>query len=155
MAGVLELYRYLNPDDPMPEPSEAATQWSKLLASEVTQVFVADIGGLLVSTCVLVIVPNLARGGRPFEVIENVVTHPNHQKKGIGSSILGAAFDAAWNAGCYKVMLATGSKNEATLRFYEGAGSSEAPRHSMRSDEYERMPFGASHKVQSRPSGRS
>jgi hypothetical protein len=27
-----------------------------------------------------------------------------------------------WKAGCYKVMLATGSRREETLHFYEGAG---------------------------------
>jgi hypothetical protein len=79
MAGVLELYKYLNPYDPVPQPSEAARQWAKLM--DTARVFVADLHGTLVSTCVLVIVPNLARGARPFAVIENVVTHPDHRQR--------------------------------------------------------------------------
>jgi len=122
MPGVLELYKHLNPDDPMPEYAAAAAQWSKLLGSQITQVFVADLGGKVVSSCVLAIVPNLARGARPFAVVENVVTHPDYRKKGVGGTVLKTALGAAWDAGCYKVMLATGSKNESTLKFYEGVG---------------------------------
>ena len=32
------------------------------------------------------------------------------------------ALDIAGSQNCYKVMLMTGSKQESTLRFYEGAG---------------------------------
>jgi hypothetical protein len=32
--------------------------------------------------------------------------------------------DFAWSQGCYKVMLMTGRKDEATFRFYESAGFS-------------------------------
>jgi GNAT superfamily N-acetyltransferase len=55
-------------------------------------------------------------------VIENVVTHAQHRQAGLGRAVLSAALDAAWQADCYKVMLASGSRREATLRFYEGAG---------------------------------
>jgi hypothetical protein len=35
---------------------------------------------------------------------------------------LASALKAAWDANCYKVMLATGSPKPETLRFYESAG---------------------------------
>ena len=35
---------------------------------------------------------------------------------------LSATLKAAWDANCYKVMLATGSPKPETLRFYESAG---------------------------------
>jgi GNAT superfamily N-acetyltransferase len=34
------------------------------------------------------------------------------------------ALDAAWTAGCYKVMLQTGSKRESAQAFYETCGFS-------------------------------
>ena len=74
------------------------------------------------STCTLILVPNLTRGGRPYGLIENVVTHPDYRRRGLGTSVLKRALQAAWERNCYKVMLLTGSKNEATLRFYEKAG---------------------------------
>jgi GNAT superfamily N-acetyltransferase len=122
LAGMLALYRHLNPDDPTPDLAKAAAAWSALLSSGLTKVIVADLAGLLVSSCTLVIVPNLTRDARPYGVIENVVTHAQHRQAGLGRAVLSAALDAAWQADCYKVMLASGSRREATLRFYEGAG---------------------------------
>ena len=92
------------------------------MASDLTTVMVAEATGELVSTCTLVIVPNLTRGVRPYGLIENVVTHPGHRRTGLGQAVLSASLNAAWNADCYKVMLATGSRREETLRFYEKAG---------------------------------
>ena len=85
-------------------------------------VIVAQAAELLVSSCTLAIVPNLTRGGRPYGVIENVVTHADFRRQGLGKRVLAHALDLAWQADCYKVHLATGSKRESTLGFYEGAG---------------------------------
>jgi GNAT superfamily N-acetyltransferase len=70
----------------------------------------------------LIVIPNLTRGGKPYGLIENVVTHVGYRGRGYGTRILHAAVAAAWDAGCYKVMLMTGSKQPSTLRFYESAG---------------------------------
>jgi GNAT superfamily N-acetyltransferase len=122
LAGLLNLYRYLHPDDPLPDAATAEAAWSALMGSDRIKIIVADRAGLLLSTCTLVTVPNLTRGVRPYGLIENVVTHPDHRRTGLGRAVLSFALDAAWQAGCYKVMLATGSRREETLRFYEQAG---------------------------------
>ncbi len=122
LPGILSLYRQLHPADPGLDVASAEPTWSALLSSGLTTPFVADLAGLLVSSCTLAIVPNLSQGGRPYGVIENVVTDEGHRRKGLGRAVLHAALDAAWSADCYKVLLATGSEKEATLRFYEGAG---------------------------------
>lgn len=122
LPGVLALYRQLNPGDPILDPSSAKAVWTALLSCGLTTVFVVDIAGLLVSSCTLAIVPNLSRGARPYGVIENVVTDADHCRSGLGRAVLHAALDSAWRADCYKVLLATGSQRETTLRFYEKAG---------------------------------
>lgn len=122
LPSVLALYRQLNPGDPVLDAAAAKQVWSALLTSGFTTIFVADAAGLLVSSCTLAIVPNLSRGARPYGVIENVVTDADHRRRGLGRAVLHAALDEAWKADCYKVLLATGSKRESTLRFYEGAG---------------------------------
>ncbi|MGE4339936.1 MAG: GNAT family N-acetyltransferase, partial [Pigmentiphaga sp.] len=66
--------------------------------------------------------PNLTRGCKPYGLIENVVTHAAFRGRGHAKALLGHALKAAWIAGCYKVMLMTGRKDEATLKFYESAG---------------------------------
>ncbi len=122
LTGVLALYRHLHPDDPVLDPHAAEARWSALLSSGLTIPFVADIAGALVSSCTLGIIPNLSRGARPYAVIENVVTHAEHRRAGLGRAVLRAALDRAWDADCYKVMLATGSQEAATLEFYEAVG---------------------------------
>lgn len=122
LPGILALYRHLHPDDPALDADEATAAWSALLASGIAIPIVADLAGVPVSSCTLAIIPNLTRGARPYGVIENVVTHPDHRRAGLGRRVLHAALAAAWEAGCHKVMLATGSKREATLHFYESAG---------------------------------
>ena len=122
LPGVLALYSQLHPDDPALDVRVAETVWAALLSCGMTYVFVADDAGRLASSCTLAIVPNLSRGARPYGVIENVVTDADHRRMGLGRAVLHAALGKAWEANCYKVMLATGSQKEATLRFYESAG---------------------------------
>lgn len=78
--------------------------------------------GELVSSCDCVIIPNLTRGVRPYALIENVVTRTDCRGKGFASQCLARAGALAAAAGCYKVMLMTGSRQESTLRFYRKAG---------------------------------
>ncbi len=122
LDGLLALYHHLHPDDPAPDPVVAEQAWSALLSSGVVVPIVAELAGLLVASCTLAIIPNLTRGARPYGVIENVVTHADHRRRGLGRAVLIAAQRAAWSAGCYKVMLATGSRRASTLAFYEAAG---------------------------------
>jgi GNAT superfamily N-acetyltransferase len=122
LPEVLKLYRHLHPHEPPLDSATAERVWSALLGSGGTTVIVAQAAALLVSSCTLAIVPNLSRGGRSYGVIENVVTHADHRRAGLGRRVLAHALDLAWQANCYKVHLATGSQQEATLRFYEGAG---------------------------------
>ena len=122
LAGLLALYRHLGPDDPAPTIEQARATWEALIASPMTHVVVADADGLVAASCLLVIVPNLTRGARPFAVIENVVTDPRYRRRGLGTAVLHFAVAAAWDRGCYKVMLASGRTDDATLRFYEKAG---------------------------------
>lgn len=122
LQGIQDLYRHLHPNDPVPDQASAGRAWSALLGSGLTTVFVACAGAVLGSTCVLAVVPNLTRNARPFGVIENVVTRPELRRLGLGRAVLVAALAEAWASNCYKVMLATGSQREETLRFYAASG---------------------------------
>ena len=122
LAAVLALYRHLLPEDPELAIAEAKPAWDALLQSPMTMVVVADIEDLVAATCVLVVVPNLTRGARPFAIIENVVTDPGYRKRGLATAVLHFAIEAAWEQRCYKVMLSTGRTDEATLQFYEKVG---------------------------------
>lgn len=121
LPDILRLYAVLHPHDPPLDPSTALEIWRETLADPKLRVLVARVDGA-VSTCTLVTVPNLTRGGRPYALVENVVTLPEHRGRGFGTAVLKHAMALAWNQGCYKVMLMTSRKDEALFRFYEAAG---------------------------------
>ena len=123
LPQLLALYQYLNSDDPLLAVDDALQQhWQTILNNNALFYVVARDEDRVVATCALTIIPNLTRSARPYGLIENVVTHPDYRKRGIGTQVLKYALDIAWSHNCYKVMLLTGSKNEGTLRFYENAG---------------------------------
>ena len=120
--ALLALYDFLSSDNERCPLKLAKTNISKIWQIDGSAVLLGEIDGEALTTCTLIIVPNLSRGGRPYAVIENVVTHPDHRGKGLGKAILDAACERAWDHECYKVMLSTGSTRPATLSFYVGAG---------------------------------
>ena len=85
-------------------------------------IIVKEIGGNIVSSCVCVIIPNLTRNIRPYAFIENVVTNSAYRGKGYATECLNYAKEIAIKENCYKLMLLTGSKEVATLKFYSNAG---------------------------------
>jgi GNAT superfamily N-acetyltransferase len=116
------LYEHLNPiDAPLPE-ALAVERWKAMLAQPGFTCLVGHHNGHLVSSCCLAVIPNLTRGGHLYALIENVVTHQDFRRRGFGRAILEDALRRAWKAGCYKVMLLTGSKRLETHQFYESCG---------------------------------
>ena len=122
LPRLAELYLHLNSSDPLVGPDEAAIIFETFHRYPDSAIFVAEIDGVLVSSCALIVIPNLTRSGAPYALIENVVTHGDHRKRGHARQVLDAAVDAAWAAGCYKAMLMTGSTNPGTHAFYRAIG---------------------------------
>jgi len=83
---------------------------------------IREVTGRIVSSCVCVIVLNLTHGQRPYALIENVITDSAYRDRGLATKCLDYAKALAIKQNCYKMMLLTGAKEDATLRFYERAG---------------------------------
>lgn len=122
LPQILDLYKHLHPEDAAAAEPDAEAAWGEILANPGVVIFLAELEDEPVGSCTLVIVPNLTRGARPYAVIENVVIHAGHRRKGYGSQLMRYAISRAYERGCYKVMLLTGSRREETLRFYEEVG---------------------------------
>ena len=123
LQALLALYQHLHAsDDPAPSPDHVEAVWAGLLADSHHLYLGGFVGGQLVASCVLTVIPNLTRGCRPYGLIENVVTHGAFRQRGFGKAVLQHALQQAWARGCYKAMLMTGRKDEAIMRFYEDAG---------------------------------
>ena len=123
LESLLSLYTHLNPDDPVLEIDEALMKhWYDIVSDPDKFYLVIEEEGMLVSSCNLTIIKNLTRQARSYGLIENVMTHPHYRKKGYGTAVLKRAIEIAQDYKCYKVMLMTSHKDDATLRFYQQAG---------------------------------
>lgn len=122
LDGLLQLYTQLH-GNPIPEDTQALHGlWQHIVEDPLHHIIVAVEEGCIVSSCVCVIVPNLTHGQQPYALIENVITDEAHRGKGLATDCLNFAREIAREAGCYKIMLLTGSKKESTHRFYQRAG---------------------------------
>ncbi|MCR5076334.1 MAG: GNAT family N-acetyltransferase, partial [Ruminococcus sp.] len=122
LRGLLELYTHLHEKE-VPEIGEKVLGiWDTIMNDPNHHIIVAEEDGRIVSSCVCLIIPNLTRGLKPHAFIENVVTDSAYRKRGLATACLNYAKEIAEREGCYKLLLATGSKEESTLRFYERAG---------------------------------
>ena len=122
LNAILELYLHLH-EDSIPEADDHLQDtWDQILNDPNHHLIVNEVDGKIVSSCVCVIIPNLTRGVRPYAFIENVVTHEKYRGRGYAGQCLEYARNIALKENCYKMMLLTGSKTPATLRFYEQAG---------------------------------
>nr|WP_255719682.1 GNAT family N-acetyltransferase [Pelomonas sp. P8] len=112
------MYEHLNPGDPPP----GAEAVQAVFAQPGLRHFGLFAQGRLTATCNLAVIPNLTRGGQPYGVIENVVTHAARRGQGHGQDVIAHALTQAWAAGCYKVVLTTSRRDPAVWAFYERCG---------------------------------
>ena len=106
------------------------TQFAQVLAHSGTTVMGAFDQSDLAGMATLHILPNMTYGGRPYGLIENVVTARRHQRKGVGRLVLARLIDMAWDADAYKVMLLTGTARGAQ-GFYRKVGFDDTDKHGM------------------------
>ncbi|WP_424705406.1 N-acetyltransferase family protein [Kitasatospora acidiphila] len=124
LTDVLRLYGQLHPNDPELANGVAATTYARILESPGLCLFVLERNGAVVATTYLNVIPNLTRSAAPYAVIENVVVDATLRGTGLGKQIMAGTLQAAWDAGCYKAMLMTGSRTPATHAFYRACGFS-------------------------------
>jgi GNAT superfamily N-acetyltransferase len=123
LPAILALYAHLHAaDESLPDDTTVQRVWDAICRDPKLRCLVAEMDGVFVASCILAIIPNLTRGTRPYGLIENVVTHAEYRRQGIGTALLKQALAIAWDHKCYKVMLLTGRKDEGVYRFYEKAG---------------------------------
>lgn len=122
LNDLLALYTHLH-EKSIPEWSDHLKHtWETILQDRNHHIIVSIVDGRLVSSCVCVVIPNLTRGIRPYALIENVVAHSDYRGMGHATTCLDCAKAIAIKEHCYKIMLLTGSRDAATLRFYDRAG---------------------------------
>ena len=96
--------------------------WREICENPRFVYFGAEAGGRLVASCTVTIVPNLTAFGRPYGLIENVVTEPAFRCHGHGAAVVRAAVTRCEREHCYKVMLLSAKRREDAHRFYASLG---------------------------------
>lgn len=123
LTPLLALYGDLIRNDvPLPDRTTVEEVWAESLTDPKLRYFGGFQGDALVAACTISVIPNLTRGCRPYALIENVVTAAAHRRKGWGRAVLSEALAFAWSKNCYKVMLLSGRRDEAVVRFYQSVG---------------------------------
>lgn len=124
----LRLYRVLT-RDPVPVSNNRAA-FDTVLSHPGTCILGMENSGRVASMITLHVLPNMTSGGRPYALIENVVTDPDHRGNGMARAVIQAGFDHARAANAYKVMLLTGTTRGA-LGFYEKMGFTAHEKHGL------------------------
>jgi len=125
LSQIMELYSILIPNDLKRDEKHLQEVWHDIMNHQDRYRYVvAEEGGGILSTCNIAVVPNLTRSARPYAVIENVITHPDARRRGLGRACIMEAVEFARENGCYKVMLLSGSERKEAHAFYESLGFS-------------------------------
>ena len=122
LTEILQLYLYLHEDSVPKDTEHLRNTWENIICDKNHHLIVCEVDGMIVASCVCVIIPNLTRNVHPYAFVENVVTHGDYRKKGYATACLNYAKQIAEENNCYKMMLLTGSKEESILNFYRNAG---------------------------------
>jgi len=121
LETVLALMQFLHPEDTHPPDTASQSVFKEILESGNFMITLAEINDEVIGSCYTNVIPNLTRTAKPYAVIENVVTHPDFRRRGVGKALVTDALERAKAAGCYKVMLLTGGDADVQ-NFYRSCG---------------------------------
>lgn len=122
MPRILELYHELTGERHYLSPGDTQTVLAEIVSMPGHELLVAEENGVVVGTVVLLVVPNLSHGARPWAIVENMVVDGKYLRKGIGRLLMEDAIARARKAGCYKVQLLSNKKRHQAHQFYRSLG---------------------------------
>lgn len=78
--------------------------------------------GAVIGSYALLVMHNLAHGGAPSAVVEDLAVSPRSQSQGVGRQMMAHAMERAHEAGCYKLALSSNARRTQAHAFYESLG---------------------------------
>jgi len=124
LPAILRLYGQggMNDEDGLTVDAAAAIL-RRMTAYPDYAVYVASADdGAVVGTFALLIMDNLAHGGAPSAVVEDVCVDEDLRGRGIGRAMMTHAMDHARERGCYKVTLSSNLARGHAHAFYRALG---------------------------------
>jgi GNAT superfamily N-acetyltransferase len=105
-----------------PSIQSARRAFARMASYPNYKVYVAEVDGRVSGTYALLIMDNLANGGAPSGVVEDVAVLRSCQGKGIGRVMMQAAIRTCRDCGCYKMTLSSNATRTGAHKFYESLG---------------------------------
>lgn len=123
VAAVLTLYAQIDfSNDAVLSEASAQTIFAEFSRYPSYRLFVAMDADKVVGSYALLVMHNLAHGGMPSAVVEDVVVASAEQGRGIGRQMMTHAKEQAKAAACYKLALSSNRARLAAHAFYESLG---------------------------------
>ena len=107
-----------SPDDPAPY----YTAFAEIDEDPKQYLAVVELGGEVVGTLQVTVIPNFGRKGMKRCLVEAVHIRPDLQGRGLGTQMMQWAIDYAREAGCGMVQLTSHHSRPDAHRFYERLG---------------------------------
>lgn len=115
--AIAELYRQLLPFDKV-DDGQVEEFLFRTESDRFYNIFVIECDGNVVATCTLIIIQNITHGGRPFAILENVVTDDKFRHSGFGKALVLYAIEYAKRMECHKISVMTRRKEQYVKDFY-------------------------------------
>jgi GNAT superfamily N-acetyltransferase len=124
LYSLIDLYSHYIDSKEIPPLSGQTIQeiWKNIKTNPCVHYFCGKLENFLVASCILTITPSFIRGGKAFGVIEHVVVHSSHRRKGLAQELINFVVHFAWQNDCTEVMLLSGSQNTKAHQLYEKLG---------------------------------
>ncbi|HZR08912.1 MAG TPA: GNAT family N-acetyltransferase [Myxococcales bacterium] len=91
-------------------------------ASGTSATYVAEEGGEVVGTFMLIVLRHLMRRGTPVAQLEAVRIHSSFRNRGLGAQMIRWAISESKRRGCSRLELTTHKSRTSAQRFYERLG---------------------------------
>ncbi|MFV0368955.1 MAG: GNAT family N-acetyltransferase [Hyphomicrobiaceae bacterium] len=102
---------------------KAQAMLEKIMAYPDYRLYVAiDEAAATVGTYALLMMDNIAHGGRPLAVVEQVAVASNQRGRGVGTAMMQHAMSEAKATGCYKLQLSSNTRFKDAHKFYDKLG---------------------------------
>ena len=125
LEQLLSLYSTVYGDEVLAEDESVRKIWNQVITNHLYHVIVAEENNKIISSCICVIVHNLACDHRPYAIVENLVTHSAFRAQGLATACLMEAQRIAESENCCQISLLTASKLPSTHKIYERLGYSK------------------------------
>lgn len=117
--AIADLYQELVPDAPIKVLPERIAE---IASDKNTYLIVCDADGDIIATALVALCNDVMFSRQPFAIIENVIVSKDHQREGIGKSLMDHIEAFCLAADCSKIMLLSSSDNHSAHDFYLSMG---------------------------------